>query len=264
MALIDAHWAFGQVAAVRGMQLAIEKARMSRVGVVAIRRSAHIGRLGEYSLMAADEDLIGMVLCNSSSLVAPYGGMRRLLSTNPMSCAVPAGRRGAFLLDFATTVRAEGKVRLAREKGEQVPEGWILDKEGQPTTEPQDLYDGGVLLPMGEYKGYALSLLVDILGGVLSGHGATSSSDYSHGNGVLMMALDVEAFCPLEQFQREVEGLLDRAKAIPTAPGFSEVLVPGEPESRSKGTRLRDGVPVPEQVWRAILQEAEQLGVEVC
>lgn len=261
-ALLDAHWAFGQVAAAAGMRLAIDKAREHRVGIVSIRKSAHIGRLGEYSVMASDEGFVGLVLCNSSSLATPYGGMRRLLSSNPMSCAVPAAGRGAFLLDFATTACAEGKVRFAREKGDAVPEGWILTKEGYPTTDPQDLYDGGMLLPMGQHKGYALNLLVDILGGILSGHGATSSADYSHGNGVMMMAIDIEVFCPLDRFQQEVANLLDRAKAVPPAPGFSEVLVPGEPEARSKEARLQDGIPVPEKVWQDILGAARDLGVE--
>ncbi len=262
-ALLDAHWAFGQLAAAEGMRLAIDKALENNLGMVAVRRSAHIGRLGEYSLMAADEGLVGAVLCNSSMLAAPYGGMARVLSTNPMSVAVPAGDRSVFLLDFATTVRAEGKVRLAKEKGEHVPEGWILDKDGQPTTEPEDLYDDGMLLPLGEYKGYALSLLVDILGGVLTGHGATSSEVYSHGNGVAMMAIDIEPFCSRERFEHEVENLLDRMKAVPPAPGFSEVLVPGEPEARSKAVRLREGILVPEKVWQAILDEGERLGVRI-
>jgi uncharacterized oxidoreductase len=262
-ALLDAHWSFGQVAATEGVRIAIDKARTARVGVVTIRDSNHIGRLGECLMMAADEDLIGLVCCNSSLLVAPYGGMQPILSTNPISCALPAGRRGALLLDFATTMFAEGKIRLAREKGEEVPEGCIIDKHGQPTTLPQDLYDGSGLLPMGAYKGYALSLLVDILGGVLSGHGATSSPRYDHGNGVMLMALDIAFFCPLEQFRQEVESLLERVKAVPAAPGFSEVLVPGEPESRSKELRRRAGIPLPEQVWQSILEEAERVGVDV-
>jgi LDH2 family malate/lactate/ureidoglycolate dehydrogenase len=262
-ARLDAHWGFGQPAADQGMRIAIDKARTAQVGVVTMRHSNHIGRLGEYSMMAADHDFIGLVCCNSSLLAAPYGGMHRILSTNPISCALPAGRRGAFLLDFATTTYAEGKIRVAREKGEQVPEGCIIDKRGQPTTAPQDLYDGGMLLPMGAYKGYALGLLVDILGGVLSGHGATSSERYDHGNGVMLMALDIAFFCPLEQFEREVESLLDRAKAVPAAPGFSEVLVPGEPEFRSKEARLQAGIPVPERVWQSILAEAERVSVDV-
>ncbi len=262
-ALLDAHWGFGQVAAAEGMRVAIDKARSARVGVVTIRNSNHIGRLGEYAMMAADQDLIGLICCNSSLWAAPYGGMRRFLSSNPMSCALPAGQRGAFLLDFATTVHAEGKIRLAREKGEEAPAGCILDKRGQPTTRPEDLYDGGMLLPMGAYKGYALGLLVDVLGGILSGHGATSSVRYDHGNGVMLMAIDITFFCPLDQFKQEVESLLNRAKAVPVAPGFSEVLVPGEPELRSKEARLRTGIPVPKKVWQNIVQEAKRVGVDV-
>jgi uncharacterized oxidoreductase len=120
-----------------------------------------------------------------------------------------------------------------------------------------------MLLPMGAYKGYALGLLVDVLGGVMSGHGTTTSPRYDHGNGVMLMALDIAFFCPIERFEQDVESLLDRVKAAPLAPGFSEVLVPGEPESRSKEARLQGGIPVPDKVWQNILVEAERVSVDV-
>lgn len=263
-ALLDAHWQFGQIAAAGGMAIAIEKARESHLAAVGIERCYHIGRLGEYALTAAEQGFVGMVLCNTGGrTVAPFGGVGRTLSPNPMSYAVPAGRRKPFLLDFATSMCAEGKVRVARAAGKEIPPGWLLDKDRRPTTNPADLYDGGVILPMGGHKGYALCLLLDMLGGALTGHGCACLPEYERGNGVFMMVVDVEAFRPLEQFQDTVDRLFDEVKAGPTAPGFAEVLIPGEPEFQTKEERERQGIPLPESTWQDIVREAGQLGVEI-
>ena len=264
MALLDANWQFGQVAAAEGMAIAIEKAKASQVAAVGIRRSYHIGRLGEYSLMAAEKGCVGMIGCNSwPCTVSPFGGIGRALSPNPISYAAPAGRRAPFLLDFATTMCAEGKLNVARVSGKSVPEGWILDKEGRPTTNPADFYDGGVILPMGGHKGYALCLLLDILGGALTGHGCTCLPEFSVGNGVFMMALDVQAFRPLAEFQDTADRLFEAIKSGPTAPGFDEILVPGEPEFRTREARERCGIPLAETIWQRIVSEAVRVGVDI-
>jgi uncharacterized oxidoreductase len=263
-ALLDAHWQFGQIAASHGMAMAIDKAKESHLAAVGIRRCYHVGRLGEYALLAAGQGLIGMVLCNSGRpLVAPFGGTGRALGPNPISWAVPAGRKAPFLLDFAATMCAEGKVRVARAAGKEIPEGWILDKDGQPTTNPADLYDGGVILPMAGHKGYALCLLLELLGGALTGHGCSSLSEHTRGNGVLMLALDVQAFSPLAEFEGTVGQVFEALKAGPTAPGFAEILIPGEPEFRMKEEREREGIPLPEGIWQEILREAVQVGIEI-
>ncbi|MEJ5198922.1 MAG: adenylosuccinate synthetase, partial [Anaerolineae bacterium] len=169
-ALLDAHWAFGQVAARRAMEIAIAKAKQYSLGAVGLRNSAHIGRLGEYALMAVEHGMIGFLTCNSSLLTAPYGGVDRVFGTNPFAFAFP--RSGTpFLMDFAASVVAEGKLRVAMAKGVPIPEGWILDKERKPTTNPADFYDGGVLLPLGGHKGYGLLMVADLLGGALTGLG---------------------------------------------------------------------------------------------
>jgi LDH2 family malate/lactate/ureidoglycolate dehydrogenase len=263
-ALVDAHWAIGQVAATKGMAMAIEKARQSQISVVALRHCGHIGRLGEYAMMAAEQGLMGAVLCSTGpACAAPYGGIGRVLATNPIAVAVPAGDRPPFLMDVATTVVAEGKLKLARSKKEPVPLGWILDKEGNPTTNAEDFYAGGVLLPFGGHKGYALCLLVEILGAVLTGQGSGSSPAWRGGAGVVMWAMDLQTFGPLAQFGSGVDALFEGVKAGPTARGVDEILIPGEPEFRAKQKRLRDGIPVPESVWQDIVREAEGLGVQV-
>ena len=263
-ALLDGHWGFGQVVAARAMAVAIAKAREERTGVVAARRSYHIGRLGEYALMAAGQGLIGLVMCNSAiAAIAPFGGCGRALGSNPLAWAVPAGGRPPFLLDFSTGMCAEGKLRVARSKGQRVPEGWILDRDGRPTTSPQDFYDGGAILPAAGHKGYALGLLIEILGGVLTGHGCALLAEHGRGNGFVMWALDVAAFCPLERFQATLDALCEGLKAGRKAPGVDEILIPGEPEFRTREFRLREGIPVPASTWQEIVQEAGALGVEV-
>jgi uncharacterized oxidoreductase len=245
------------------MRMAIEKARQNCLGMVAIAHCGHIGRAGEYSMLAAQQGLIGIVACNTGeATVAPFGGTGRTLATNPISCAVPAGKSKPFWMDFAASACAEGKLKIARAKGKPVPDGWILDKNGKPTNNALDFYDGGVILPWGGHKGYALCLLLDILGGALTGHGCTSLPEYKGGNGVLTLAIDIEAFMPLAQFEDTVDRLFQRVKSGPLAPGFDEILIPGEIEFRAREARERDGIPVPETVWQDILQEARLLGVE--
>lgn len=261
-ALLDAHRGVGQVAAERGMRMAMAKAGQNGIGMVGIAHCAHIGRLGEYSMLAAQEGLIGIIACNTGPIcVAPFGGTGRVLATNPISCAVPAGRRKPFWMDFATSACAEGKLKVARAKGKPVPDGWILDKDGKPTNNALDFYDGGVILPWGGHKGYALCLLLDILGGALTGHGCTSLPEYKGGNGVIAIAIDIEAFMPRAQFEDTVDRLFDSVKSGPVAPGFAEILIPGEIEFRAREAREREGIPIPETVWQDILKEARQLGV---
>lgn len=259
-ALIDAHWAFCQVAARRAMEIAIAKAKQHALAAVWLRNSAHIGRLGEYVLMAVEHGLIGFMTCNSSQLTAPYGGVDRVFGTNPFAYAFP--RSGApFLMDFATSVTAEGKLRVALAKGVPIPEGQILDRDRKPSTNPADFYDGGVLLPLGGHKGYGLLMVADLLGGALTGHGCTLLPEHSTGNGVFMMAIEIAAFCPVEELTDTVDRLSVAVKAGNKAPGFDEILIPGEPEFRAKEQRLRDGITLPESVWQEMAAAAGQYGL---
>ena len=261
-ALIDGHWGFGQVIAQEAMKMAIEKAKAASISSVGVFHCNHIGRLGEYSMMAAEQDMIGIIVCNTGpkgGWMAPHGGTARRLSTNPISVALPAGEMKPFLLDFATTVVAEGKVRVKRFRGEKVPTGWILDKNGRPTNDPEDLYRGGTLLPFGGHKGYAFALLIDILGGVLTGAGFTSSEEYMEGNGTFMMVINISRFMSLKEFKEGVDALFKAIKDTPTAPGYAEVFIPGEPEFKTEEKRRREGIFVSDETWQGIVKVAEEL-----
>ena len=259
-ALVDAHWAFGQVAARRAMEIAIAKARQHSLGAVGLRNSSHIGRLGEYALMPVEHGMIGFVTCNSSQLTAPYGGVDRVFGTNPFAYAFPRSGH-PFLMDFATSVAAEGKLRVAVSKGLPVPEGWILDKDRNPTTNPADFYDGGVILPLGGHKGYGLLMVADLLSGALTGHGCTSLPEHTTGNGVFMMAIDIAAFCPVEELTDTVDRLSAYIQASRKAPGFDEILIPGDPEFRAREQRERDGIYLPEATWQDMVAVAGQYGL---
>ncbi len=261
-ALLDGNWGFGQVIAEKGMKMAMEKAKVHSISAVGLFHCNHIGRLGEYALMAAEQDMIGIVVCNApppGGNTAPYGGKARRLSTDPISAAVPAGKWKPFLLDFATSMVAEGKLRIKYYGGKKVPSGWIMDKEGRPTTDPKAFYDGGAILPFGGHKGYALSLLIDILGGALTGGGCVSSREFVGGNGTLMMVINISSFTPLQEFKERVDALFEAIKDTPTAMGFKEVLVPGEPEFRTEEKRLKEGVFVEEKTWQNLTKIAEEL-----
>lgn len=264
MALLDGHRCFGQLAAKVAIETGIEKARENAVAAVALKRSGHVGRLGEWVAMAADAGLIALALANggrSGGLVAPFGGAERRLGTNPVAAAVPLENRPPFLLDFATSAVAEGKVRVAFNGGKEMPEGWALDKDGVSTVDPADLYDGGMLLPAAGHKGYGLALLADYLGGILTGAGGPGIPGSILGNGVMFIFLNIEAFRPLAEFYASGAHIADRIKATRAAPGFDEVLLPGEPEARSAQNRQEDGVPLDDTTWSQIVAAAEKLGV---
>ncbi len=229
----------------------------------AIVQCNHIGRLGEYAVVMAREGMIGMVVTGGFSSpfngVAPYGGGGRALGTNPYAFAVPAGTREPVVADFATSIVAEGKLQVARAKRSQLPEGLILDSQGRPSTDPEDFYHGGMLLPFGGHKGYALALVADLLGSRLGG--AEVLGEAPHTVGTFILALRIDAFRPLDEFAAAVDGRLGEIKAIPPAPGFQEVLIPGEPEARSRALRLQEGIPIPEETWDNIVATARKYGV---
>jgi len=166
------------------------------------------------------------------------------------------------MIDFATSIVPEGKVRVARNKGASIPEGLVLNREGQPTTNPADLYTGGMLLPMAGHKGYGLSLLIELLGGLLTGQGCPAFPDYTTlKNGVLFIGLSIEAFRPLTDFLADGAALRKQVKAVPPAPGFDEVLLPGEPEQRSAERRRAEGIPIDDTTWTQLVDAATKLRV---
>jgi uncharacterized oxidoreductase len=263
--LLDAHWGFGQVAAERAMQLAMDKAKAYGVGIACVRNSNHVGAIGEYTEAAANAGLIGLAIVNGiGRLVTPHGGRARMLSTNPIAFSVPVPGGRPLLMDFATSSVAEGKIKVARNKGAKVPSGWILDKEGASTDEPLDFYDGGFLLPMGGFmgghKGYGLSIMVEILGGLLSGTGA-AMLDTAPANGCFFMAISPDAFRPASEFVADVRRLVDALNETRPLEGVERVLVPGDPEQAAEARHRRDGIHLDDVTWQTILDAGQSVGV---
>jgi uncharacterized oxidoreductase len=265
-ACLDGGRGFGQVVARRGMELAITKAKAQGLSAVSLSRTGHVGRLADYAEMAAAEGLVGMLWANAvhGLNVAPWGGAARRLGTNPHAIAVPGDGGPAMVLDFATSVVAEGKIRVKRNRGEQAPDGWFMDGEGRASTDPEKFYGEprGAIYPAAEHKGYGLGLAVEILGGILSGTGAAGPGSGLFANGTLMLCLDVTRFLPLADFHRQVAALFDWAKSAPLAPGAREILVPGEPEARLEAERRARGIPLDDETWRQIEAVAAELGLE--
>ena len=260
---VDGGNGFGHHTARKAMERAIEKAQETDTCSVSLVRTGHIGRLGEYAEAAARAGCIG-ITTNGSGVsdggnIVPFGGASGALGTNPISVGVPTGDDAPFIIDFATSMIAGGKIMFAQSRGVDLPEDCIVDKHGNPSVKTADFYDGGFLLPFGKHKGYAFSLLMCLLGG-LSGN-----FDVARGamGGQFMLVLNVSAFAPLEAYQQGVRAFLDGIKSIPPAPGFEEVLVPGDYEHRSRTQRLAHGVDVPDTTYQQILEWAERLNVSL-
>src|SRR5215472_13703585 len=208
--VVDGHWGFGYTVTERAMQLTIEKAQRASVAATTVFRQGHIGRLASYTLMAARSDMIGLITADSgrsTKQVAPFGGREPRLGTNPLSIAIPSDLDGPLFLDMATSAVAAGKIQLAVSRNESVPDGWLIDASGRPTTDPRELRRGGALLPLGGsegYKGSGLSAIVEILCGLLTGLGFGMDPSGRHNDGCFIAAFNVSAFRPLAQFKREV------------------------------------------------------------
>jgi LDH2 family malate/lactate/ureidoglycolate dehydrogenase len=260
-AVVDGALGWGQPAARLGAQTAIELAAESGVGAVTIVRCNHIGRLGEYVAIMARAGMIGITLCNSSPVVAPYGGYRPVLGTNPLAWAAPrAAGQPPIVLDFASSIVAEGKLRVARAKGEALPPGLIVDANGAPSLDPADFYAGGALQTFGLHKGSGLSVMIELLARGLAGVDLSQPEHRGH-NGTLMLALRIASFAPEQQFFSAAERLFGQIAISPPAPGFDAVLLPGEPELRMREQRIVEGIPLAQSTWDDIAGLAAELGV---
>ncbi len=257
-ARIDGHWGFGFVVTEKAMRMAIEKARVHNVAAITVSYQSHIGRLGDYPTMAAEEGMIGLITADSGAgpkAVAPFGGRERRLGTNPICIGVPSDLEGTLLLDMATSAVAQGKISLARNRKEAIPGSWVVDKDGNPTTNPEDYFQGGAILPVGAdqgHKGYGLSFMVEMFSGILTGLGFGIDPQARHNDGCFIAVFNVEAFRPLAEFKKEVTEFARFVKDTPPAKGFKEVLYPGEIEWRTEQQRLREGVYVEDETWEQI------------
>jgi LDH2 family malate/lactate/ureidoglycolate dehydrogenase len=260
-ACVSARWGWGQPAARLAAQTAAEIAGEQGVGAVILQDSPHVGRMADYVELIAARGQLGMTVTNARPNVAPFGGRTRRLGTDPIAFAIPRAEGSPpIVVDFATSVRAEGKVRVARAAGRSVPPGTLIDREGRPSNDPEDYYAGGALLPAEGHKGYALAVAIEALGGILSGMGPAMLPAYGDGNGMFVMALEVEAFISVEQYMRQVEEMAQALEGTPTAPGVEHVLLPGQPELRSAERRRREGIPIAEATMDELRELARELG----
>lgn len=263
-ALVAGRWGWGQHTAAYATRVAVRKAREMKVAVVAMVECNHVGRLGEYAERAAAEGiaLIGTLgSANKTGSTAPYGGRRGVLGTNPFAFGIPAGKHDRVLLDFATTLIAGNKVAVAAAKGEMLPDGAILDKNGRPSRDPKDLRDGGVMLPFGAHKGYALAVCAELLGNIVSPSYRWRGP--GRWGGTLFIAFDPAMFAPRDEYEAATDAVIDRIKAVEPAEGFNEILIPGDPENRARAKRGAEGVPVPEATWKALGETTATLGLDI-
>ena len=267
IAVLDGDGGFGQIVARRGIALAIERARTHGLAAVALRGANHVGRLADYAETAAREGLVGLVWANARGglNVAPWGGAARRLGTNPHAVASPGpGGTVAMSHDFATSVWAEGKLRVKFNRGEPAPPGIMLNGRGEPSTDPREYYTEppGSLLTAGGHKGYGLSLAVEILAGILSGAGAASGDPSVFRNGTLIVCLDPARFLEPADFHAQLAALAQWVRSAPLAKGSGEILIPGEPEARTERQRARDGIPIDDATWKQIRDVAQEVGLD--
>ena len=267
LAVLDGHDGVGQVLARRAMASAIERAKAHGIGAVAVRASGHFGTAMYFTRMAAEAGCIGFLSTNASPAMAPWGGREKRLGTNPWSLAAPAGAYPPMLLDLANTAVARGKLYVARQRGEAIPEGWAIDEQGRATTDPA-LGIAGTILPMAGYKGYGITVMMDVLSGVLSGSAFGDAvvgpyrADARSGVGHLAIAIDIAACRPLAAFEADMEALIRTLKATPRATGVEEILYPGEPEARAARRAESEGVVLPEATVEELDEHARRIGVD--
>jgi LDH2 family malate/lactate/ureidoglycolate dehydrogenase len=265
---VDGDNGFGFVVAERAMAEAIAMAREHGIGMASVKRSNHFGMAASYVLQAVRAGFMSMVFTNASRAMPPWGGREPLLGTSPFAAGAPGGKLPPFVLDMAVAVAARGKIRLAAKRGESIPEGFGLDKDGQNTTDPNKVLDGGIVLPVGGPKGSAIAMMMDIFSGVFSGSAFagdvtnhteefTKPQDVGH----FMLAIKPDLFMPMAEFTERMDVLTGRVKAVTPAHGVDEVLISGEPESRQEQARRLHGIQLPKAELDTIKTEAERYGV---
>jgi LDH2 family malate/lactate/ureidoglycolate dehydrogenase len=265
---LDGQDGFGFVVATKGMAAAIELAREFGVGIVTARRSTHFGMAANYSLQALDAGFIGIVFTNASPGMPPWGGMAPIIGTSPIAVCAPAGKEIPFDLDMSPAASARGKVRRAARRGETIPLGYALDSQGRPTSDPNAALNGGVMQPIGGPKGSGLSMLMDVLCGVITGAGCGGDVgnqflDYDRPQNVghFLMAMKPDLFIAKDEYTARMDKLAQRVHGCKTAEGFSEVIMPGERERRFEAKYRRIGVPYNAKELAELQKEAARAGL---
>ncbi len=265
---LDGQNGFGFVVGTKAMAAAIGMAREYGLSVVGIRRSTHYGMAANYVLQALDAGLISLVFSNASPGMPPWGGRKALIGTNPFAAGAPGGLELPFDLDMSPAVAARGKIRRAARRGETIPLGYALDKHGRATTDPNVALDGGVVQPIGGPKGSGISMLMDILGGVITGAGCAGEVgnqflDYDRPQNVghFFLVMKPDLFISKDEYFKRMDKLVQRVHSCPTAEGFTEVIMPGERERRFEAKHRRTGLPYSSKEVDAMQAEAAKAGL---
>ncbi|MEP6683507.1 MAG: Ldh family oxidoreductase [Parafilimonas sp.] len=280
-AVVDGDAGLGLVVAPFAMQVAINKAENVGTGWVSVSNSNHFGIAGYHAVMALEKDMIGIAMTNASALVAPTFSIERMLGTNPIAVAIPAGNQPPFVADFATTTAANGKLEILQRKNEDAPIGWVQDKDGVETTNANALKVGGALLPLGSdkehgsHKGYALGSIVDIFSAILSGasygpwvppfpaYVPMPENMPGKGLGHFFGAMRIDAFRKADEFKQHMDNWIERFRRAKPADGYDKVLIPGDPEREMETLRMQEGIPVVESVVDELNILADKFNIEL-
>src|ERR1700761_6102765 len=275
LAVIDGKFGYGQTVTPQAVRIGIDKCKKAGLAAIALRNAGHIGRVGDWAEMAAGEGLVSVHFVNAagSLLVAPFGGVQKRLSTAPYCVGIPRQGQDPIVLDFATSVVAEGKVLVASRGGKKLPKGALVDHDGSLSEDPAVLYgphaaDGprdhtkgsGAIRAFGEHKGSGLALICELLGGALTGTGATGPNR-RFANGMFAVYVDPKVVDTANFFDGEISRYVSYFKDTKPAAGVDAVLIPGEPEAKMRADRTKNGVPLPDDTWAAIVNTAREVGV---
>jgi len=280
-AVVDGDSGLGLVIAPFAMRIAIEKAKQVGTGWVSVQNSNHFGIAAHHAMMALEHDMMGIAMTNASPLVAPTFSIDKMLGTNPICIAAPAGKEPAFVADLATTTAANGKLEILQRKSLDTPTGWVQDAEGNPSNDPHILKKGGALLPLGgdrdhgSHKGYALGAVVDIFSALLSGanyapwvppfpaYVPMPAQQPGKGIGHFLGAMRIDAFRPAADFKKDMDHWIQGFRSCRTVPGQEKVLVPGDPEREYEAERMSNGIPLLDVVANDLNVLAQRLAVPV-
>ncbi|WP_034256668.1 Ldh family oxidoreductase [Adhaeribacter aquaticus] len=283
VATVDGDNGLGLVVGPKVMELTMQRAHDHGSGWISVFNTNHYGAAGYYPVMALKQDLIGLSMTNTTAGVAPFLGAEKMLGTNPIAIAFPGYKEPPVLIDFASSAVAYGKIEIAKRKGQLVPEGWCLDKDGKSTTNPADMIEGGALLPLGGggdqtgsgHKGYCLAAMVDILCAVLSGanwgpfaspfaiHVAPPQREVGKGIGHFFGAYDIEGFRDKDEFKRQIDDWVQTMRGSKPQPGQKEVLIPGDPERRAYEQLMKEGINLNKEVVSSLEEVARHTGIEL-